>query len=441
MTPSEEAVYKLVIIDPGNKRILCVPHTTGVHLPVMRISPFVRRARALTKEIAQYYRLGTIQLAILSSDNGGVAYAVHQLLDQQLDVSAQHLFLPLSDISEKDLPASPRATIQALLDGAATELGRFARLGWTEELRHHLGASMITDLRHFNCGKDFCLFSMNCDGQRLWFKAVGEPNTREYALTLALARQFPQYLPAIRLAVPGWNAWVAEEVAGVALSEARDPDAWENALAALAIMQRATTGSTADLFLAGAVDWTASRLLSLLDAFFAEAKRAMQAQTSTRVATLTPQELLRLKDSLQSMLTETIARGIPETLLHGDIGHGNVIISPRGPVFLDWAETHIGHPFISSEHLLADLERTCCLSRNRKLALRLHYAKHWAEYIGSKELNRVVAIAPALAAFAYAVIAWERNLHYACPERAWPLLRSMVRRTKNELKQVEEVAA
>jgi aminoglycoside phosphotransferase (APT) family kinase protein len=441
MTPSETTVYKLVIVDRETQRIMCIPRPTGVYLPVASLDPFVRRARALTQEIARRYRLSTIQLAVLPGDEGEVSYVVHELLDQQSDVSLNHVFITLSEISEKDLPAPPRSTIQAILDGAATGLGRFARLGWTEKLRLRLNADTITNLRQFNCGNNFCLLSMNCDGQRLWFKAVGEPNTREYALTLALARQFPQYLPAVRVAVPEWNAWVAEEVAGVALNEVRDPAAWENALAVVAIMQRHTAESTAVLSAAGAVDWTLSRLLSLLDAFFLEAKRAMQAQTSTRAATLTPQELDLLNASLQSMLLETISSGIPETLIHGDIGHGNVIVSPHGPVFLDWAETYIGHPFISSEHLLADLDQTCGLSRAQKVALRLHYARYWADYIGSKELNRVVAIAPALAAFAYAVMAWERNRYRAFPERAWPLIRSMVRRTKHELMQAEEVAA
>ena len=110
-------------------------------------------------------------------------------------------------------------------------------------------------------------------------------------------------------------------------------------------------------------------------------------------------------------------------------------------MFLDWAETYIGFPFLSAEHLLADLERSRPELACERSSLRRSYATHWQHYTSPECLAEVVALSPAVAAFAYAVRIWEENAHRPEPARAWPLLRSMLRRTQRELESTSEVAA
>ena len=46
--------------------------------------------------------------------------------------------------------------------------------------------------------------------------------------------------------------------------------------------------------------------------------------------------------------------GVPDSLEHGDLTADEVILGEMGPVFLDWSDGSITHPFLSGASLLAD---------------------------------------------------------------------------------------
>ena len=46
--------------------------------------------------------------------------------------------------------------------------------------------------------------------------------------------------------------------------------------------------------------------------------------------------------------------GVPDSLEHGDLSADEVILGEMGPVFLDWSDGSITHPFLSAASLLAD---------------------------------------------------------------------------------------
>ena len=167
--------------------------------------------------------------------------------------------------------------------------------------------------------------------------------------------------------------------------------------------------------------------------FFAEATLAMQAQASTKAQPLTRIELNRLQRDLEGALAAFGATKIPNTLLHGDIGRGNLIFSHSGPVFLDWAQAYFGHPFISAEHLLAEVERLPSISVDDREALRHSYSSQWREF-GVADVAKAMHLAPAVAAFAYALFAWYEQRGQQHSARIWPMLRSLLRRSRNELR-------
>jgi hypothetical protein len=45
--------------------------------------------------------------------------------------------------------------------------------------------------------------------------------------------------------------------------------------------------------------------------------------------------------------------GVPDSLEHGDLTADEVILGEMGPVFLDWSDGSITHPFLSAASLLA----------------------------------------------------------------------------------------
>jgi hypothetical protein len=442
----ERIEYRLVMIDPYSTRILTIKSTARLSLPRESIPAYTRVAEALTEAIEQRYGLRTIQLAILPRAEEQTCCAVHEILGPLDSVAGQPSLATLDEIAPSELAETERAIVLKIMTGGASELGRFARVGWIDELLARTGShrdeSSMPVIRHLNQGIDFCLLNLkDADGRNLWFKAVGEPNTREYALTVELARRFPEYLPKILATIPEWNGWIMEDIKGVPLNKSTSIYQCEQTLTALAVMQKKMVNDVALLSALGAKDLTCVRIASLLEPLFREALSAMQAQTSTRSKPLAGSELYQLQKDMESALDEFLNAGIPETLLHGDIGHGNIIATSNGPVFLDWAETYIGHPFLSAEHLLADLARSNPFFAEYQAVLRHHYSAHWTTYARQGELERVTALAPAIGAFVYAVIAWDANRNRANPAQAWPLMRSMLRRTKQDLDQMPECIA
>jgi hypothetical protein len=432
---------RLVIIDACSLQIL----TSNAHCILPRtIAPADSRiAEALTETIRRRFGLCTIQLALLSAQTESSSCAVFEIVRRMHTVPEIHSFRDLDAISSQELTEQERAQILRILAGEAHELGRFARLGWIYELFSKTGISSdrrtLPVIRHLNEGVDFSLLDLRfADGQNLWFKAVGEPNAREFALTQELARRFPRFLPKIVATVAEWNGWMMEEVKGTPLDHVEGIKPCKHALTGLAILQRESCECINPLSALGAKDWSCRRIRSLLGQFFEDARRAMLAQTSVRSKALSHGELSQLKEDVEAALCESIEAGIPETLLHGDIGHGNILATLDGPVFLDWAETAIGHPFFSAEHLLADLARSSSMIRERQTVLRHHYANRWRGQLPKAAIGEAIALSPAMGAFVYAFSAWEANRDRPDPEQAWPLIRSLLRRTRRELHEVQE---
>ncbi len=92
-----------------------------------------------------------------------------------------------------------------------------------------------------------------------------------------------------------------------------------------------------------------------------------------------------------------VARGLPRgaALLHGDLHPGNVLMSPHGPIVIDWFDAAIGHP-------IADIVRSSILMRagsgyspdhlpgaTPELLDRLHasYVGHFAEDLAEAALD------------------------------------------------------
>ncbi len=55
---------------------------------------------------------------------------------------------------------------------------------------------------------------------------------------------------------------------------------------------------------------------------------------------------------------------IPETLIHGDLNDGNVFVGGMSPVFIDWGDGCISHPFYSLRTVLVSAEISLGLEEN-----------------------------------------------------------------------------
>jgi len=141
-------------------------------------------------------------------------------------------------------------------------------------------------------------------------------------VTAFLSQQFSRYLPKVVAIRTEWNAWIMEE-AGRSLHSSDQLVQFEQAVGALASLQKAAVGRTKELLAAGCGDHSMAELDGRIDEVIGYLTEIMQHQTST-------------KDDLR----------IPDSLMHHDISPGSMLSDGSSCVFTDWCEAYIDNPFI-----------------------------------------------------------------------------------------------
>ena len=65
--------------------------------------------------------------------------------------------------------------------------------GWADDAIRPLGLKLGASFRQYNASPSFSLIRFETNGTAVWFKGVGQPNLREFPITLKLAELFPIY--------------------------------------------------------------------------------------------------------------------------------------------------------------------------------------------------------------------------------------------------------
>jgi hypothetical protein len=324
--------------------------------------------------------------------------------------------------------------------------GPFATLGWFREVRawvevaaRSMGFQLNGDFRQLNASESFSLLRFETNGPALWFKAVGEPNRREFPITTTLAELFPDYLPAVLAAHNEWNGWLMQEVEGNALADAQDVRPWSKAVIALAELQIASIRYTSPIRTAGAHDLAPARLSELVPDFLETMARLMSQQTKSPPPILNRKELGLLGECIQEALVLVRSLYLPDALGHLDLNPWNIIVTGHGCRFLDWAEAYVGLPFLSLQYVLEHYRRSPAATIDGESLLRDEYCRRWEHVISPVAISYALPFLPTLAVFAYAVgdEGWRHPSRLEEPGYAG-YLRSLTRRMLREANALAE---
>jgi hypothetical protein len=198
------------------------------------------------------------------------------------------------------------------------------------------------------------LLTLETNRGRMWAKAVPAIFAHEVAVTELLADIDPGIVPPVVAADRALGRIITEHVDGPILSELHDdPAVWTAALSRLAEIQRVLASEPAALTAAGAVAAPLARLADDLPILLGDDELLLVGQPDG----LTRREATALRRRIPALVRACRAldaSGIPDSLDHGDLAPDEVIIGAMGPVFLDWSDGSITHPFLSAASLLAD---------------------------------------------------------------------------------------
>jgi len=240
-------------------------------------------------------------------------------------------------------------------------------------------------------------------------------------------------MPSLLAARPACHGWLMADAGGPPLNEVEDSSAWKDAAAALAGLQIASVGAIDDLLEAGCRDLRSGRLLELVDPFLEVIADLMQQQTKVPPAILSRQELSDLAATLKNALCCLESLGIPDALGHSEFNLGNILVGSERCVFIDWAEAHVSHPFLTFEYLISHLRKDYSALTRFEDTIRSSYVQRWQSVSLPEHVSEAFLFSPLVAVFAYAVAgnSWRDPERLKIPQVPG-YLRSLTWRMKQE---------
>jgi hypothetical protein len=445
----ETTTFKVIIARHSNSEVLLVHDGHNLTLPTVTIPKWTRFTPEIAECVLQQSGLRTISLFHPETQNSAGEpdhqYVILEHRDSSWQPPAGFRWVLRDGLRNNfSSEADAQSLENALANAAAYNSGRlhgpFARAGWFDDLvswaqgqLDPYGLTITGEFRQLNCGPTFSLVRLETDGPAVWFKAVGEPNLREFPITTALAQHFPRYLPSLIGTHPSWNGWLTFEAEGSTLDEKSDLATWKRAAQTLAELQIQSAIKVPALLDAGCRNVGIPMLLDQIDPFFDVMAELMERQPKVPPPMLGSEEL----DALAAQMKEACAClegiGLPDTLGHMDFNPGNIIGSPDGCVFLDWAEAYVGHPFYTFGYLLEQLSRNHPDKKPWQSEMTSCYLDPWISFAYADVATRALEVTPLVAVLAYALSnnTWQDSERLENPKIAG-YFRSLVRRMQRE---------
>jgi hypothetical protein len=225
---------------------------------------------------------------------------------------------------------------------------------WVDDRLAHAGIRRRSEIAQIWQRPRAALLSVETDRGRMWAKAVPPIFAHEVALTELLADIDPGIVPPVVAADRALGRIITEHVDGPALSTLDgEPAVWTATMSRLAEIQRVLAEEPAELAGIGTVAAPISRLATRLPTILADDDLLQVG----RPGGLTTDEAAALRGRIPQLVEACRAldaSGVPDSLDHGDLAADEVIIGVMGPVFLDWSDGTVTHPFLSAAALLAD---------------------------------------------------------------------------------------
>lgn len=438
--------YRLIIFNRAGTAVLLESGPSGYDLPLVDIAKFTRSAKEITTVLHDRLHVHSVLLfsGLLEQNPVTVYFAALEAQVRTCPSPEGMNWFPVHHAISHLL----RNHTQSVLESSYLKLTNrvagedpepFSRLGWLSHLQEWVTEVIrplgieLKDFEQLNGSETFSLLRFETTRQPVWFKAVGKPNLLEFPITVALAELFPEYLPPLLATRPACHGWLMGDAGGPRLNEMEDSPAWETAAAALGGLQIASIGVIDDLLDAGCRDLRVGTLLGLVDPFFEVIADLMEQQTKVPPRILSRHELSDLGETLKNALRSLRSVGLPDTLGHTDFNPGNILVGPQRSVFIDWAEAHVSHPFLTFEYLISHLRKDYSTLTRFEEAIRSSYARRWQSISLSEGISEAFLFSPLVAVFAYAVAgnSWRDPERLKIPQVPG-FLRSLTRRMKQE---------
>jgi hypothetical protein len=294
--------------------------------------------------------------------------------------------------------------------GAAGEAWDWSHPGWltdTEawlrgELRR-LGEGEVRSIEQLRVWEFSCLLRIHGTRGSWYLKAVPPEFAREPVIMAWLSGLRPLDVPPVVAHDSVHRRYIMPECRGTKLAEIGDLAAWEATLERYARLQIACINRVGELAELGCPQRSLSGLARYVDTLLADEAALLVGEqgglTSAEVASLRARA-----PALKAACRELERSGIPISIEHGDLWDANVIVGDTGPVFLDWTDASLTHPFLSLLPLFTSdgPDRQLAHVPDVRTRLRDAYLDPWRELLPGADLASIFELAETAAALHHA---------------------------------------
>ncbi len=417
---SDRDTYRVIVVRRDASEVLFVFSESVLSLPRVEVFPQQRIAHQLIAEVSRQWSLQTYCLFVPSiesseKDAQRENFAVLESIKDSEEPPTGTCWLPRTafachrvvSVRHADAISQSLKELDSFIDKA--KVAPFGRPGWlrnlftwSQEQLSPFGLRVNGNFRQYTSSPAFSLIRLGTNGPAVWFKATGEPNLHELSITSCLARLFPGNLPRILAIHPSWNGWLSEEVSGTTLDQCEEISVWERVAETLADLQIASIGKCSVLLDAQIKDLRLPRLIELIPSFVFCMTELMAVQQKQSPPPLRTFELDFLGERLQEALSMLQDLGFPDTLGHCDFNPENILVSPHGCVFVDWAEACVTNPLVTFEYLLEQSRNNIGNDASAPDRITKSYLRYWHSLLSPDDLEQAKAVSPLVALFTYA---------------------------------------
>ena len=253
----------------------------------------------------------------------------------------------------------------------------------------------------------------------VYFKAVNPNLIHEVAVTEALVNWFPELMPRV-YAFEREQGWMLMPDGGTRFREVNraehDLGRWEQILTLYAELQIGLAERVPELLAFGAPDCRETQLVEALETILADEPALMLGQEEG----LTREEYERLLASrprIQHLSQQLANAGVPDSLNHGDLHDANIFLNGDQPVFFDWGDCSVSHPFFSLRTVFVNIETIFDLPEDAPsfAHLRDAYLEPWTRFANHPRLLQIYDLSRQLAPLC-GVLRWYQAIKLLAPE-------------------------
>lgn len=242
--------------------------------------------------------------------------------------------------------------------------------------------------------------------------------SHEARLTRLLSEHYPSEVPTV-IAADGDRNWLLmESFHGTPLAETAESLPWQESFRLFARMQIESIARRDELLALGCFDREINHLPSQL-ATLLDDRAALRPGGDDLLSEAQVEALHNLQPQVASALERLGAYNLPSALLHGDLHPHNVVITSTGPLFYDWSDGAIGHPFFE---LLttADSMRGAASDPEAQKSLLRAYLEPWTAFTGIEELEAAFVLSQKLLP-CYHALSYYWIVRHTEPSAQWEL--------------------